>query len=178
MVKKKTKPIQEATREDEQALVSVVENEKTEVLLRGHRLKVGWMHPATADWISALMTKDGDENKVLAKCAALIRLNGFWKCHLFYWCVWRWYYYIRQYTSAELTPLFEVAQKKTAQEAAPAYLNATILLTALSTTKKQMTKAEAERTLRALRTDNDGKSQKSTASTQARSRSSASPSAE
>lgn len=157
----------EATREDQRALVDVVENEKSVVLLRGHKIKVGWMHPGTADWVSALMTKDGDENKVLAKCAALIRLNGFWKSHLFYWCVWRWYYYVRQYTSADFLPLFEAAQKKTASEAAPAYLNATIYLTALSTTKKQMTKREAERTLRELRTDNDGKSQKSTASTQA-----------
>lgn len=157
---KKEKVLKNATREDEQALVAVVENEKTEVELRGHKLKIGWMHPATADWISALMSKDGDENKVLAKCAALIRLNGFWKCHLFYWCVWRWYYYVRQYTSQELAPLFEVAQKKTASEAAPAYLNCTILLTALSTTKKQMTKREAERTLAELRSDNDGKSPK------------------
>lgn len=147
----------EATREDEQALVSVTENEKTEVTVRGHRMSIGWMHPATADWISALMSKDGDENKVLAKCAALIRLNGFWKCHLLYWFVWRWYYYVRQYTSLELMPLFDVAQKKTASEAGPAYLNAMILLAALSTTKKQMTKKEAERTLQELRTARDGK---------------------
>ena len=157
MAKEKVKPIIEATREDKQALVAVTENEATEVSLRGHKLRIGWMHPATMDWISALMSKDGDENKSLAKCAALIRLNGFWKCHLLYWFVWRWYYYVRQYTSAELTPLFEVAQKKTAAEAAPAYLNATILLTALSTMKKQMTKAEAERTLQELRSDKDGK---------------------
>ena len=157
MAKEKVKPISEATREDKQALVAVTENEATEVSLRGHKLRIGWMHPATMDWISALMTRDGDENKSLAKCAALIRLNGFWKCHLLYWFVWRWYYYVRQYTSAELTPLFEVAQKKTAAEAAPAYLNATILLTALSTMKKQMTKAEAERTLQELRSDKDGK---------------------
>lgn len=157
MVRRKEKPVAEATREDQQALLSVVNNEKTVVEVRGRRLKVGWMHPGTADWISALMTRDGDENKVLAKCAALIRLNGFWRSHLFYWCVWRWYYYVRQYTSAELMPLFEAAQKKTASEAAPAYLNATILLTALSTTKKQMTKREAERTLQELRSANDGK---------------------
>ncbi len=175
---RKVKPIKEATREDSQALMAVTRNEKTVVELRGHKLKIGWMHPATADWISALMTKDGDDNKVLAKSAALIRLNGFWKSHLFYWCVWRWYYYIRQYTSVELTPLFEVAQKKTVSQAAPAYLNATILLTALSTTKKQMTKAEAERILREPPTDSGGKSPRSTASTRGRSGSSASPSAE
>lgn len=168
MVKKKNKPISEATREDEQALLSVVENDADVVEVRGRKIRVRWIHPATADWISALMTRDGDENTVLAKCAALIRLNGFWRSHLFYWLVWRWYYYVRQYTSAELTPLFEVAQKKTAQEAAPSYLNATILLTALSTMKKQMTKAEAARTLRELHSGSDGKSPKSTESTQAR----------
>lgn len=159
---KRVKLVKEATREDAQALVDVVENEKTVVELRGRKLKIGWMHPATCDWISALMAHDGDENTVLAKCAALIRLNGFWKSHLFYWIVWRWYYYVRQYTSAELLPLFELAQKKTAAEAAPAYLRGTILLTALSTTKKQMTKREAERTLRELHSANDGKSPKST----------------
>lgn len=165
---KKEKIIKEATREDEQALVSVVNNEADIVEIRGHRIKVRWLHPAVTDWISALMAKDGDDNKVLAKCAALIRLNGFWRCHMLYWIVWRWYYYIRQYTSTELTPLFEMAQKKTAQVEAPAYLNATILLTALSNLKKQMTKAEAERTLRALRMGKDGKSPTSTESTQAR----------
>ena len=177
-MKKDEKIIKEATREDQQALVAVENNEKTEVMLRGHKLMIGWMHPATADWISALMTKDGDENKVLAKCAALIRLNGFWKCHLLYWWVWRWYYYIRQYTSEEMTELFEVAQKKTVRQEAPAYLNAMILLTALSTARKQMTKEEARRILQEPRSANDGKSPKSTESTQAPSSSSASPSAE
>lgn len=157
MAKKMNEPLKEATREDSQALVSVVENEKDYVVVRGKKFGVGWLHPAIADWISALMSKNGDENKFLSKCAALIRLNGFWRCHLFYWLVWRWYYYVRQYSAAELTPLFEVAQKKTAQEAAPAFLNATILLTALSTTKKQMTRAEAERTLQELRSGSDGK---------------------
>ena len=162
MVKKKTAPIKEATREDEQALVSVIENQADVVELRGHRIKVRWMHPSTTDWISMLMLRDGGDNKILAQCAALIRLNGFWKCHLLYWWVWRWYYYIRQYNALELTPLFETAQKKTAREDAPAYLNATILLTALSTTKKQMTKTEAGRTLQELRTANDGKLPRST----------------
>ena len=159
---KKTKVINEATHEDEQALVSVVENEADVVELRGRRIRVRWLHPAVGDWISALMSKDGDDAKILSKAAALIRLNGFWKCHLLYWIVWRWYYYVRQYNAWELIPLFETAQKKTAQVEAPAYLNATILLTALSTTRKQMTKEEARRTLQELRTASDGKSPRST----------------
>jgi hypothetical protein len=157
MAKEKIKPIEEATREDQQALVSVVKNYADPVVVRGRTFMVKWLHPATADWITALMLKDSDDNKVLAQCAALIRLNGFWKAHLFYWFVWRWYYYVRQYNSEELAPLFEMAQKKTQSQAAPAYLNATIFLTALSTTKKQMTKAEAERTLQELRSGKDGK---------------------
>ena len=153
----KEKIIKEATRSDEQALVSVVENKKDEVVVRGRKYRVGWMHPAVCDWVSALIAKDGNDNKILSQSAALIVLNGFWKCHLFYWLLWRWFYYIKQYNAMELMPVFQLAQKKTAHEAAMAYLNATILVTALSTTKKQMTKAEAERSLHALRTASDGK---------------------
>lgn len=154
---KKNKVIKEATREDEQAFVSVVENEADVVELRGRSIKVRWLHPAIGDWITKLMTRDGDDAKAPCKAAALIRLNGFWKCHLLYWLTWRWYYYVRQYTTEEMTPLFEAAQKKTVHQEAPAYLNAMILLTALSTARKQMTKKEAERTLQELRTARDGK---------------------
>lgn len=177
MARKGEKIIREASAEDEKALLAVTGNSADIVYVRGHKYKVKWLHPAIGDWVSALMSKDGNDSKILSQSAALIVLNGFWRCHMFYWLLWRWFYYIRQYNAMELTPLFEMAQKKTAQQEAPAYLNATILLTALSTTRKQMTKAEAERTLRELRTDKDGSSQRSTESTQAPSSSSASPSA-
>lgn len=159
---KEKKVVKDVTREDEQALLDVMENDYDVVEVRGRKMKVHWLHPAVADWISSLVKRDGDENKVIAKCAALIRLNGFWKCHLFYPFVWRWYYYIRQYSALELTPLLEVAQKKTVKVEAPAYLNAMALLLALSTTKKQMTKKEAEHILQELRLAKDGKSPKST----------------
>ena len=177
MARKGEKIIREASAEDEKALLAVTGNSADIVYVRGHKYKVKWLHPAIGDWVSALMSKDGNDSKILSQSAALIVLNGFWRCHMFYWLLWRWFYYIRQYNAMELTPLFEMAQKKTAQQEAPAYLNATILLTALSTTRKQMTKAEAERTLRELRTDKDGSSQRSTESTQVPSSSSASPSA-
>lgn len=153
----KEKIEKEVTREDEQELLKVTENKYDIIEVRGRKLKIRWLHPATTDWISSIIQKDGSENKVFAQCAALIRLNGFWKCHLFYWFLWRWYYYVRQYTISELTPLFELAQKKTAQEEAQAYLNAMAFLIALSTTKKQMTKAEAEHILQELRMVKDGK---------------------
>lgn len=169
MGKKKDKVIFDATRDDERALVGLMKNKYEKVMIRNKTFKVRWMHLAVCDWISDLMTRKGNDNKVLCQCAALIALNGFWKCHMFYWIVWRWYYYIRQYNAGELVPLFQMAQKKTAREEAEAYLNCTILLTALMTTKKQMTKEEADRTLRALRTDKGGKSAPSTESAPSRS---------
>ena len=154
---KEEKVVKDVTREDEQMQMSVTKNYADPIVVRGRIFMVKWMHPATADWITALMLKDSDDNKVLAQCAALIRLNGFWKAHLFYWFVWRWYYYVRQYNSEELAPLFEMAQKKTQSQAAPAYLNAMGLLIALKTTKKQMTKKEVEATQQGLSSGKGGK---------------------
>ena len=154
---RKAKLINEATLDDERMLESVIENYADDVVIRGHVYKVKWMHPATTSWITRLMLKEGNDDKILCQSAALIILNGFWKCHLFYWILWRWYYYVRQYNAEELRPLFEIAQKKTQQQIATAYLADTMLLTALKDTKKQMTKAEAERSLRELRSGNVGK---------------------
>lgn len=157
MSKEKVKPIQEATREDEKLQMSVRQNWADDVTVRGKNFKVRWLHPFTNEWITALMLKDGNDSKIICQASALIVLGSFWKCKFWYWLVWRWFYYIKQYNAVELTPLIEVAQKKTAQEVAVAYLNATMLLTALKDTTKQMTKAEAERTLQELRTVKDGK---------------------
>lgn len=154
---RKEKAIREATRDDERLQMSVRQNWADVVEIRGRKFRVRWMHPSTTEWITCLMLKDGNDSKVLCQAAALIVLNGFWKCHLFYWLKWRWFYYVRQYNSQELAPVIETAQKKTAQEAAVAYLNCTMLLTALKDTAKQMTKEEAERTLRELRSDKGGK---------------------
>ena len=162
MAKKGEKIIKEATVEDEKLQMSVRKNYADPVEIRGRVYHVKWMHPSTTEWITELMLKEGNDNKVLCQSAALIILNGFWKCHLFYWFVWRWFYYVRQYNSEELIPLFELAQKKTQQRVATAYLNATIYLTGLKDTRKQMTKAEAEHILQGLRMGNDGKSPKST----------------
>ena len=157
MAKKNERVIKEATREDEQLQMSVRQNWSDDVEVRGKTFKVKWMHPATTEWITSLVLKEGNDAKILCQAAALIVLNGFWKSHLFYWLKWRWYYYVRQYNAQELVPIIEMAQKKTQQEAAVAYLNGTMLLTALKDTAKQMTKAEAERTLQELRSAKDGK---------------------
>ena len=161
-MKKSNKIIQEATLDDERQLKAVTHNQSDSVKVRNKEFKVKWMHPATIDWLTSLMLKDGNDSKILSQCAALIVLNGFWKCHLFYWAVWRWFYYVRQYNAEELMPLFAMAQKKTQQQVMTAYLSCTTLLTALKDTRKMMTKEEAEHILQERHTDNDGKSRKST----------------
>ena len=157
MAKKNEKPIKEATREDEKLLKSVTHNYPDKVQVRNTTYNVRWMHPATCDRITCLIHKDGNDNKIISQAAALIVLGGFWKTHLFYWILWRWFYYIKQYSAAELTPIVETAQKKTAREEAMAFLSAMMLVHGLSDAKKMMTKQEAERTLQELRSANDGK---------------------
>ena len=151
-----SKNVKEATREDERLLVSVQNNKKDAVKVRNKTYKIGWMHLGVGDWISDLIA-NGDDNKIMAKAAALIVLNGFWKSHLWYWFLWRWFYYVKQYNAAELAPLFHMAQKKTSQEEKVAYLSDMMLLTALSTTRKQMTMEEARRIHHELLTASDGK---------------------
>lgn len=152
----KEKPVKEATREDEQLLVSVQNNKRDAVKVRNKTYMVGWMHLGIGDWVSDLIA-NGDDHKVMAKAAALIVLNGFWKAHLWYWFLWRWFYYVKQYNAAELTPLFKMAQKKTSEEEQVAYLSDMMLLTALSTTRKQMTMEEARRIHHELVSAKDGK---------------------
>ena len=151
-----SKKVNEATAADEKLLLSVQNNKKDPVKVRDTTYHIGWMHFSIGDWVSDLIA-NGDNNKILCKSAALIVLNGFWKAHLWYWFLWRWFYYVKQYTSGELMPLFVLAQKKTSQEERTAYLSDMMLLTALSTTRKQMTVEEARRTLRERSTESDGK---------------------
>ena len=64
---------------------------------------------------------------------------------MWWWALWRWYFYVRQYSEAELLPLIELSKKKVPLET---YLTATIYLTAMKDTVMQMTRKEAETILR------------------------------
>mgnify|MGYP000113932552 FL=1 len=48
-----------------------------------------------------------------SKCAAAIVLNGYWKILFFYWFLWRWFFYVMQYSDEELLPLIETGKKST-----------------------------------------------------------------
>ena len=146
---KKEKIIKEATREDEKLLKSVTHNYADKVQVRNTTYNVRWMHPAIADRITCLIQKDGNDNKIISQGAALIVLGGFWKAHLFYWLLWRWFYYIRQYDNDQLQPLLDEMKKKIPLTQ---FLMTTMSLTGAKATLMNMRTEEAERTLQELAT--------------------------
>lgn len=69
-------------------------------------------------------------------------LNGYFKIKFFYWFLWRWFYYVKQYLEIELHPLIDEGKKKVRAE--DYYIN-TIFLIGMKDTMIAMTREEAER---------------------------------
>ena len=130
---------------EQKELQDVVDDSVDVVSLRGRDVRVDWLRNATQRKISSIMVNEKDERKVIAKCAAAIVLNGYWSLLLLWWIVWRWYYYVRQYTDEELLPILEMGKKKV--PAIP-YFRATMFLTELKMTMAQMTREEVQKALK------------------------------
>ncbi|WP_052340671.1 hypothetical protein [Bacteroides sp. 14(A)] len=94
MAKKKT--VEEATTEQEKALNSIVENKKDIVKIRGRKFSISWMRNRTRRKVTDIFLEEKEEDKVSAKCAAALVLNGYFKIKFFYWLLWRWFYYVKQ----------------------------------------------------------------------------------
>ena len=86
-------------------------------------------------------------------------LNGFWKIKFMYWIVWRFFYYIKQYTENELTELLEMGKKKVPLDA---YYANIISLTELKVTSMMMKKKEVASSLAVQNTEQPLKSEKNT----------------
>lgn len=135
--------------EAEKAEWDVVQNTKTEMKVRGITFRIGGVYYDTLDKITTILLKEKDEKKVTAKCAAAIYLNGFFKMRLLWWAVWRWFYYVKQLTDEEMTPVVLEFKKKADSAKASYYLNI-ISLTDIRQTQMTMTMEEAERFRREL----------------------------
>lgn len=133
----KTRP----STEDEKELNDVAENTATEVKVRNRTYKVRYLRNKTLRKMTEVMLADGDDSKVSSKCAALIVLNGMFRITFFYWLLWRWFYYVKQYYDYELQPLINEGKKKVPVEAY--YIN-TMLLIGMKDTVMAMTRKEAE----------------------------------
>ena len=108
---KKKKAVNPPTEKEEALLDSIVENSKDTVEIRG-KWHVEWMRNGTKRKVTHIMLTEKEDDKVNSKCAAAIVLNGYWKILFFYWFLWRWFFYVMQYSDEELLPLIETGKKK------------------------------------------------------------------
>ena len=141
------KKISEPTEEQERELNDIIENGASEVGIPGTRrkFKVRWLKAETTRKITSILQKDADDRKLSCKVAAAIVLNDYWKIHAFYWAAWRWFYYVRQYTEAQLLPVVMEGKKKVPQTA---YYSLIMLAIGMRDTIMTMKKEEVQRFLR------------------------------
>jgi len=111
--------------------LSMTNDDADEVQILGTKktYKIRWLKNGQLEKLTRLLLhkKDVDDGKttgievldeILADCklackaSAIIILDGFWKMKLFYWLLWRWFYYIKQYDNVQLQPILDAGKKK------------------------------------------------------------------
>lgn len=146
------KKIETPTIEDEQLLDSVMEDAKDEVSIKGTNKKyqIGWLKKGTMRKMTSVSLEEGKDDMLSAKVAALVILNNYWKIKFFYPILWRWFFYIKEYTDDQLSEIIAVGKKKVPYIQ---FLTNTILVTGMRDTIMTMTKEEAERFRQGLHTE-------------------------
>lgn len=137
--------------EDERLLNEVMEDSVDEVGIKDtkKKYKIGWMKKGTMRKISSVALEKGEDDTLSAKTAALIILNNYWKIKFFYPILWRWFFYVKEYTDDQLSEILAVGKKKVPYIP---FLTNTILVTGMRDTIMTMTKEEAERIRQGLPT--------------------------
>lgn len=146
----KNKNLQDPSAEAQKEQRDIVRNEKDVVEVRGTKFRIGGIYNDTLDWITDILTYEKDDKRITAKCAAAVWLNGFFRLRLFWWAVWRWMYYVKQYTDTELQPIIAECKKKADSDQLMYYLNI-MSLTDVKTTAMTRTMKEAQPILPELR---------------------------
>lgn len=138
--------------EDEKVLDSVMNDASEEVYIAGTKKKyrIGWLKKGTMRKITSETLGDTKDDTLSAKTAALIILNNYWKIKFFYPILWRWFFYVKEYTDEQLAEIIAVGKKKVPFMA---FLTNTILVTGMRDTIMTMTKEEAERIRQGLHTE-------------------------
>lgn len=156
---KKIKAPTQPSLDEERVLFGAVENQTDYVIVRNKRMGFrdlcGWgRHKIT----KILLKENGDEFAISCKCLAAARLNGYFSIKLYWWFLWRWYYYVRLYTDSELSDAISLIKKKVAPGS---YLLNTTFLIGMRETMMQMNREEVAASLQELSTGKAGKSAKS-----------------
>lgn len=138
--------------DDERLLNEVIEDSMTEVSIKdtSKKYKIGWLKKGTMRKMTSVALEKGDDDTLSVKTAALIVLNNYWKIKLFYPILWRWWFYVKEYTDEQLSEILAVGKKKVPYIA---FLTNTILVTGMRDTMMTMTKDEAERIRQGLHTE-------------------------
>lgn len=152
---KRKKHITPPAFEDEKELFEAIDNVPDEVQIRKKYYKFKLLTGFAQHKITKILMSKGDDAQVSCKCVAAAWLNGFFSLKLFWWIVWRWFYFIKQYTEEDLGDAVALIKKKIPLAA---YSANTILLIGMRETMMQMNKNEVYLILREHSTDNDGKS--------------------
>ena len=145
--------------EAQKELNSILENLPDFVKIRNKVYKIKWLHPITIRKINKIVLKEGNDDRASHQTAACIILNSFFKLKFIYPILWRWFYYVKQYTEADLTEVIAVGKKKIPLQSY--YVN-TILMTDMMDTTMTMTKKEVSSIRQGQGMVQRGSSQKST----------------
>lgn len=145
--------------EAQKELNSIIENLPDYVRIGKKRYRVKWLHPVTVRKINQIVLEDGNDHNASHKTAACIALNNVFKLKLLYPLLWRWFYYIKQYTEDDFTEILALGKKKIPLQA---YYANTILMTDMKDTMMAMTKEEASSFRQELITAQHGSSRKNT----------------
>lgn len=152
MAKKK---LEKPSLESERLLNDILGDSVEHVSIRGRKgtYPIRWLKSGTMRKITDIMLRKGGDDKVSCKSAALIILNNLWKIFFLYPIVWRWFFYVKQYTDDELFPIIAAGKKKV--PAKNFFMNIT-LLTEMKDTIMIMKKEEVATTLQELSTEQVG----------------------
>lgn len=137
------KTITQPEKKDEKLLNDAMENSIDVVNIKGTKksYKIGWLKKGTMRKISAVALEDKDDDTLSCKTAVLMVLNNYWKIKFFYGIMWRWWFYVKEYTDDQLSDILAMSKKKV--PFTPFLIN-TILVTEMRDTIMRMTKKEAE----------------------------------
>ena len=145
-------------KEIEKEYNSLVEDEKDVVYVGKDKFKIGWLRAGAQRKISSIITKYSDDDTLQHRCAAICVLNSFWKITLFYWIVWRWFFFVKEYTSGEMASLLNLFKKKVQHEQS---LRNMVSLIGVRDTLKSQTMSTVEATLQKLVSEQSTQSEQS-----------------
>lgn len=145
--------------DDEKVLDSILDNSEDEIAVRGKKWKMRWVRFSARRKITNIMLNEEEGPKAICKCVAALRCNGFFKMKFMYWILWRWYYYVKEYSESELLPYVQMCKKKVLL---PEYYVVTTYLIEMRDTIMAQTTKEVNRTLQEHLLERQIQSRKST----------------